>query len=84
MKNPLSLQFQHLDRNFNLNMKFLEFMVHHYDIYVVGIILFYIIGLIDGRGVVGSITYAILYGSAWAFLVLVFFYITKRNLMKIF
>ena len=52
--------------------------------FVIGVIMFYIIGLIDGRGFVGSISYAFLMGCAWAIIVLLFFYLTKKPLKKLF
>ena len=65
-------------------MKFLKFLIQHYDIFVIGIVSFYIIGLIDGRGLVGSISYAVKLGSLWALVGLIFFYVTKKPLKKIF
>ena len=65
-------------------MKFLKYLIHHYDMFVIGVIMFYVIGLIDGRGFVGSISYAILMGCAWAIIVLLFFYLTKKPLKKLF
>ena len=47
-------------------MRFLKFLIRHYDVFVIGVVSFYIIGLIDGRGLVGSISYAVIFGPIWA------------------
>ena len=65
-------------------MRFLKFLIQHYDVFVIGVLSFYIIGLIDGRGLVGSISYAVIFGPLWALIGLIFFYVTKKPLKKIF